>query len=342
MANRRWLLAKRPDGAVSEDCFAYEELARDEAGGAPGQVLLRIELLLCAPTIRNWISGERSSYYPTIELGEAVRAPALGRVVVSHNPDYPVGTRLLGFGAWQDELWIDPAQFNRVADGISSVDAMGIFGLNAMTAYFGLLEVGKPQPGEILLVSGAAGSVGSIVAQIGRIKGCRVIALCSGGDKAQWLRDECGITEVIDYKHEDVPARIDALAPDGIDVYYDNVGGPLLADVVKRMRPFGRIALCGQIATYDDGGDMLGPRMDMMRMIYGGITMRGFLARHFAAQFPQAVKDLAEWDRQGLLRHREDVRDGMANLPSTFRDLFKGANKGTLLARISDDQGNPL
>ncbi len=342
MRNRRWVLAKRPQAALSADCFRLEECDREGPGNGEGQVLVRNELLLCAPTIRNWLSGNRNSYYPTIEIGEPVLAPSLSRVILSHDPGIKVGTRLIGTGSWQDEEWVNPARYRQIPDSITSIDAMGIFGLNALTAYCGLLEIGKPKNSEVLLVSGASGSVGSVVSQIGRIKGCKVIGLCGGSDKVRWLREQCGIEHVIDYKSEDVTARIDAISPDGIDIYFDNVGGPLLADIAGRMRRFGRIVLCGQIATYDDGGDMLGPPLDMMRMIYGGIRMQGFLASHHSGSFPEAMTQLARWHAEGLIAHREDVRDGLNNLPETFLSLFSGSNQGTLLARIADADGGPI
>lgn len=342
MVNRCWVLAKRPQAALTLNCFRLEERRIDPLGGAAGQVLVRNTLLLCAPTIRNWLSGNRSSYYPVIEIGEPVLAPSLSRVIVSHDPAIKVGTRLIGTGSWQDEQWVDPRKYRQVPDEMASVDAMAIFGLNALTAYFGLLTIGQPKAGDVLLVSGASGSVGSVVAQIGRIKGCRVIGLCGGGDKARWLRDDCGIEHVIDYKSEDVAARIDEISPGGIDIYFDNVGGSLLAEIVRRMRHFGRIVLCGQIATYDGMGDMPGPPLDMMRMIYGGIRMQGFLASHHADHYPSALAQLAQWHGAGLIAHREDVRDGLVNLPATFLSLFNGSNHGTLLARIADEDGNIL
>jgi NADPH-dependent curcumin reductase CurA len=217
---------------------------------------------------------------------------------------------------------------------------LGILGMNALTAYFGVIEVGQPTPGETLLVTGAAGSVGSIAAQIGRIRGARVIGICGGSDKTRWLQDSCGIAEVIDYKAQDVGVALDALCPDGVDVFFDNVGGTMLRDVVRRMRRHGRVALCGQIATYDDAAD--NPPLDMMRIIYGAIRLQGFLVPDFAEQMPEALEQLSEWDRQGLLAHREDVRDGFKALPETFASLFSGSNNGTLIARIMDEEGRAI
>lgn len=341
MKNRQWTLAAHPTGPVSRDTFTWREAPVAESPPAPGQLLVQNELLLCAPTIRNWISGNRSSYHPTIDVGSPVIAPGVMRVVKSDNPDFPVGARLLGTGSWQDYQWVDPAWGYRVIpDEVGSVDALGVLGMNALTAYFGLLDVGQPKPGETLLVSGAAGSVGSVAAQIGRIVGARVVAICGGADKARWLREECRIEHVVDYKSGDMLAQLDAICPDGIDVYFDNVGGQMLTDVIARMRRNGRVALCGQIATYDDGG--ANPPLDMMRIIYGAIRLQGFLVPDYAARYPEATAQLAQWLAAGELAHREDVRDGLERLPETFASLFTGANNGTLIARVSDGAGNAL
>jgi NADPH-dependent curcumin reductase CurA len=341
MINRQWLLASRPEAAVEQRHFQLAESPMPQSPEADGKVLLRMEMLLCAPTIRNWISGNRSSYYPTVEIGQPILTPAVGRIIESNDDRFPVGARLVGSGSWQDYQWVDPDHGYRVVpEGIASVDALGILGMNALTAYFGIRDVGRPQPGEVLLVSGAAGSVGSVAAQIGRIMGARVMGICGGRDKALWLRESCGIPDVIDYKVEDVADRLDALCPDGIDVFFDNVGGMILRDVIARMRRHGRVALCGQIATYDAAAD--NPPLDMMRIIYGAIRLQGFLVSDYADRVSEALDDLIEWDRAGLLAHREDIRDGFDHLPDTFASLFKGSNSGTLIARIADAEGNPL
>lgn len=342
MANRQWLLVRRPDAAVTLDCFELR-VAPDRFGeGASGQVLVQWELLLCAPTIRNWISGQADSYHPVCALGEPVLAPGLGRVIASRHPDYPQGTRLFGGASWQDQQWVDPAAGYRVVPPeVTSVDAMGVLGINAITAWCGLLRIGQPRAGEVLLVSGAAGSVGSVVAQIGRIKGCEVVGIASG-EKLAWLRDACGIAKLIDYRREDVAGWLDALCPGGIDIYFDNVGGEILLAAAARMRPHGRIVLCGQIAAYNALGPVTAPPIDMMRLIYGGIRVEGFVARLYPEVFPQALADLAAWNAQGLIAHREDIRPGFAHLPEALLLLFSGANNGTLLARISDGNGQPI
>ena len=340
MANRQWLLARHPEGALTRDCFTLQSAPDRFGQGAAGEVLMQWELLLCAPTIRNWISGKADAWHPVSPLGGPVLAPAIGQIIESNHPDFSVGQRLFGAGSWQDQQWIDPAAgYSPIANDVSSVDAMGVYGINALTAWVGLIEVGQPQPGEVLLVSGAAGSVGSVVAQIGRIKGLRVIGIAGGRDKLAWLRDECGIDHLIDYKAEDVAARLDTLCPEGIDIYFDNVGGDILAAAAARLRQKGRIVQCGQIAAYDGGGPIVPPPLDMMRLIYGGVRIEGFLVSHHPKCIEPALADLAAWNGAGLLVHREDVRSGFDALPDTLALLFRGANQGTLLARISDGAG---
>lgn len=338
MINRQWLLAAHPRATVSPDCFSYREI---EAPARPSSsaVLVQTELLLCIPTIRTWIAGKSDGFHPAVGVGAPIPAPSVARIVESADPRWRVGDRVVGSGLWADFQWIEPSAGSHqlLARDTASVDALGIAGINALTAYFGLIEVGRPVAGETLLVSGAAGSVGSIAAQIGRIMGCRVVGLCGGSEKARWLSEVCRLDTVIDYRAGNVAERIAAACPDGIDIFYDNVGGALLSDVVARMRRHARIVLCGQIATYD--GREPNPPLDMMRIIYGSIRLQGFLTRDYADRFGEARERLLAWDREGLLAHREDVRDGFDQLPAVFAELFTGGNAGTLIVRVADDAG---
>jgi NADPH-dependent curcumin reductase CurA len=340
--NRRWSLAARPGDSVSPADFRKDS-SPIEPRPSQEAILLRHELIACAPTIRNWISGHPNSFWPTVEIGQPVLAPTASRIIRSDDPKWPVGARVLGLGSWQDMQWAPSGHgLRRVPDHISSRDAMGLFGMNALTAYFGLLVEGDPKPGQTLVVSGAAGSVGSMAAQIGRIFGCRVVGLCGSPEKARWLLEDCRIDAVINYAAEDVPRRLDELCPDGIDIVFDNVGGEFLHQALARTKRRGRILLCGQIATYDVADPMAGRPLDMMRIVYGGIRLQGFLVGDYAARFDEAIEKIGEWARQGLVVHRDDVRDGFDRLPETFASLFSGGNRGTLLARIADERGDPL
>ena len=336
--NRRWLLKQRPNGALKPTDFEMVEAELKDVDLNPDEILIQNMAFLCAPTMRNWMDPPGNSLYPSIPLGQPIMAPAAGLVVASATDDLPVGSRVLALSSWQDYAVVAGAGLRRptlLPDGVSYLEGLGRYGLNPMTAYFGLLEVGQPRAQETLVVSGAAGSTGSTVCQIGKIEGLRVIGIAGGKEKCGWLVDECGIDGVIDYKSENIADRLAALCPDGINIFFDNVGGDILQAAIDNMAPFGRVVLCGQIASYDDGESPEGPR-NMMRMVYGGIRMQGFLCGHYAARFPEAVAELKKWTTEGKLQYREDLRQGFENLPTSFADLFTGANKGTLLVQVDE------
>ncbi|MGR8921177.1 MAG: NADP-dependent oxidoreductase [Gammaproteobacteria bacterium] len=332
--NRQWLITRRPQGHVTPDDFTYREVdAPDPSDLADGEILIKNLVFLCAPTMRNWMDPPGNSLYPSMPLDAPVMATAAAQIVASKSPDWPVGSRVFTIAGWQDYQVVTPEAAMRLsplAPGLSCVDGIGRFGLNPLTAYFGLVDVGQPKAGETLVVSGAAGSTGSTVCQIGKIKDMRVVGIAGGPEKCGWLSDECGVDAVIDYKAEDVAERLAALCPDGIDIFYDNVGGEILQAAINNMAPFGRIVLCGQISSYDGGPQPEGPR-NMMRLVYGSIRMQGFLCGNYAARFPEGVAALRGWAEEGRLVHRVDLRDGFENLPRAFMSLFDGSNTGTLL-----------
>ncbi|MEQ8497354.1 MAG: NADP-dependent oxidoreductase [Gammaproteobacteria bacterium] len=336
--NRQWLLRARPQGHLRLEDFEYREQPAATAPLAEGEVRIRNVVFLCAPTMRNWMDPPGNSFYPSVPLGAPVMAPAVGRVVASNNPEFAVGDRVSSISSWQDFATVAATELRKptkLPDGVSFIDALGRFGLNPLTAYFGLLEVGQPQAGETLVVSGAAGSTGSTVCQIGKIKGLTVVGIAGGRDKCAWLTGECGIDAAIDYKHENVEARLAELCPTGVDVFFDNVGGDILQAAVNNMAPKGRIVLCGQISSYDADQQPEGPR-NMMRLIYGSIRMQGFLCGNYAAEFPRAVADLKAWHDAGKIVYREDLHVGFDQLPDAFMTLFRGANQGTLLVAIDE------
>ncbi len=336
--NRQWLLRARPSGHLRMDDFEYREVPMPSTPLAPGEMRVRNVVFLCAPTMRNWMDPPGNSFYPSIPLGQPVFAPSVGRVVESNNPDFKPGDRVFALSSWQDYTTVGGPTVRpptKLVDGISFIDAMGRYGLNPITAYFGLLDVGAAKAGETLVVSGAAGSTGSTAAQIGKLKGMTVVGIAGGAAKCAWLKDDCGLDGVIDYKSENVEARLAALCPKGIDVFYDNVGGDILQAAVNNMAPNGRIVLCGQISSYDTTEQAEGPR-NMMRLIYGSIRMQGFLCGTYAARFDEAVRDLAAWTQAGKIVYREDLHSGFDKLPSAFATLFSGSNQGTLLVAIDD------
>jgi NADPH-dependent curcumin reductase CurA len=338
MHNRQWLLARRPHGKTVPEDFTFAEEDYAPVPLQDGDILIRNVAFLCAPTIRNWMDAPGKSLFPSIPLGAPVRGPSAARVVASANPAFPVGSRICTISNWRDYDVVSPGKLlvRTIPDGYSFIDALGALGLNALTAYVGLHELAQPKAGETLLVSGAAGSVGSNVTQIGKIMGCKVIGLAGGKDKCAWLSDNGCVDACIDYKIEDVPARIVALCPDGVDIFFDNVGGTTLQAAIDNMARFGRIVLCGQISGYnsDDAEGRIG---NIMRLVYGGIRMQGFLASMYSHLFPQAMADLARWIATGQLRHREDVRIGLEALPFSLNAVFDGSNKGTMIVRVDDE-----
>jgi hypothetical protein len=325
----RWILERRPAGAYAPDLFRLEDEPPFEGDLADGEVEIETRLFLCAPTMRNWMDAPGPNLYPTVALGAPMLAPAGGRVVASRAAGLPVGTDVTCLGSWSQRLRLPAAVCVPVPAGRSLVDAMGRFGINPLTAWFGVNQIGKPKPGETLLVSGAAGSVGSIAVQLGRLAGARVVAIAGGPEKCDWLRREAGVDRAIDYRAGPIREAVAAACPDGVDVFFDNVGGETLDAAVDVINKHGRIVLCGQIAGYD-GAPMRGPA-NMMRLIYGSVVMTGFLVGDFAAAWETAIADLDAHYRTGAIVYRDDLRAGFEALPVHFGDLFRGANSGTLL-----------
>jgi NADPH-dependent curcumin reductase CurA len=272
-----------------------------------------------------------------------MRAPAVARVIDSVDPRFPVGSRVSVMSSWQDIATIDASAIavQTVPEGITAVEALGVYGLNTLTAYFGLLRVGDPKPGETLVVSGAAGATGSVAAQIGKIKGCHVVGIAGGPAKCLWLREECGLDAAIDYRAGDVEPQLRHLLPKGIDIFFDNVGGPILQAAIENMARFGRVVLCGQIAGYNTREPVEGPR-NMMRLIYGSIRMQGFLMGDYREQIPAAITQLRQWVAEGRLKIRTDVRSGFEDLPAVYGELFSGGNNGTLLVAIDKSEAESL
>jgi NADPH-dependent curcumin reductase CurA len=338
LPNRQWVLKRRPEGALTLDHFAYREVDIDLPQLTEGQVLVRNLVFNCAPTMRNWMNESGRSYRASVALGDAIVGPACAQVVSSADERFAVGSRLIGVSRWEDYSIVEPraaaTPVLSVPPEMSSTDALGLYGLNSLTAYFGLLRVGQPKPGETLVVSAAAGSVGSMVVQLGVIHGCRVIAIAGGQEKCTWLSSACGAHGAIDYKAEDVAQRLVELAPDGVNVFFDNVGGHMLQVLTDHMAVHGRIVLCGQVSAYDRDEPAPGPR-DMMRVVYGRLTIRGFVLGDFLAEAHAARAELMNWEAQGRIVRHEDVRSGFTHLPAAFLNLFAGANRGTLLVKVA-------
>ena len=334
--HRQWRIARRPDGRASVTDFAWREDPVPVPGA--GQVLVRNLYLSLDPTNRPWMWAQ-DTYLPAQSLGDVMRGLAIGRVEQSDNPAFPVGCHVSGLLGWQDYAVFGPgARVVRLPDdaSIPLTRHFGLFGHIGITAYFGVLDIGRAKAGETLLVSGAAGAVGSLAGQIGKITGCRVVGIAGTPEKCRWLVDELGFDVAIDYRREPVAERIDTLCPDGIDVYFDNVGGPLLETVIGRMKLRGRLALCGAISQYNKAGVAdfdPGPR-NLFELVARRLRMEGFLASDYAPRAREAIEALSKWHAEGRLKYRIHVIEGLEQAPAALDKLFDGTNEGKLIVRI--------
>ena len=332
MKNRQWLLARRPQGDIQDSDFNFVETDMPVPG--ENEVLLRNLVLSCDPTQRGWIAYD--TYLPAVKIGEVVRAAGAGRVVASNNPAYAVGDVLTGLTGWQDYLTLNPkGQLSKIPPGTPLELALSVLGLTGVTAYFGLLEIGRPVEGETVVVSGAAGATGSVVGQIAKIKGCRVIGIAGGAEKCGWLTGELGFDGAIDYKSENVGARLKELCPKGIDVFFDNVGGPILDAALARLALRGRVVLCGGIAGYNATEPQPGPKNYLNLVVQRG-RMEGFIVLDYMPRVGEAVGALAGWVQSGKIKNKVDVQHGLENAPATLRRLFEGRNEGKQLLRIAE------
>ncbi|MCU0686321.1 MAG: NADP-dependent oxidoreductase [Polyangiaceae bacterium] len=333
--NRRWLLAERPTGLVEDRNFRLSEEAVPETI-AEGEILVRNLYLSCDPTQRGWMA--RDTYLPAIGIGEVIRSFAAGRVEQSRSPDYAVGDLVSGVFGWQDYAVVRASGRSRptkLPKGVPVPLTLSALGMTGLTAYFGLLDVGKPVAGETVVVSGAAGATGSVVGQIARIKGCRAIGIAGGKDKCDWLVHEAKFDAAIDYKSENVSVRLRELCPKGIDVYFDNVGGELLDVALARLAMRGRIVICGAISQYNESETPPGPKNYMNLLVQRG-RMEGFLVLDYLDRAGEAFGDLAKWVSSGEIVDRVDVQEGFENAPSALRRLFLGQNVGKQLVKIAD------
>jgi NADPH-dependent curcumin reductase CurA len=291
-------------------------------------------MLSCDPTQRGWIA--RDTYLPAVKIGEVVRSGGVGRIETSNNPDFKVGDIVSGLVGWQDYVAMNPkGQLNKLPPGAPLEMAMSVLGLTGITAYFGLIDVGRPVAGETVVVSGAAGATGSVVGQIAKIKGCRAIGVAGGAEKCRWLTDEAGFDAAVDYKSEDVQARLKELCPQGIDIFFDNVGGDILDAALARLAMRGRVVICGAIANYNATDPPPGPK-NYLSLITRRGRMEGFLVFDYLSRAAEAIGALAGWVQAGKLKYKVDVQQGLENAPATLRRLFEGRNDGKQLLRVAE------
>jgi len=334
--NRQWLLAKRPHGFVTKDNFEYTESPIPDPDD--GQVLVRNLLLSFDPTQRGWME-ERESYLPPVKIGEPMRAGSIGQVVESKNSGFDKGDLVQTTGGWQDFLVIEPGEgvmgLSKVPDGVAPELMLSALGVTGLTAYFGLLNLGKPRAGETLLVSGAAGATGSVAGQIGKIRGCRVVGIAGGPDKCKWLINEAGFDEVIDYKNENVDSRIAETCPNKVDIFFDNVGGAILEATLNHINMNARVILCGGISNYNATEPVPGPS-NLMNLVIMRARMEGFIVIDYMHQAGEAMTELTKWIKGGDLKYQVDVQEGFENIPDTLNRLFTGQNLGKQLLKIAD------
>lgn len=335
--NKQWLLRERPVGMVGPEHFELVESPLPSPDLDTGQVLVKTLMLGFDPAMRGWLEDVRS-YLPPVAINEPMRASGVGQVVASRNPDLPEGALVQGLLNWQEYSIGDPQGImppNKMPEGVEPAMALSVFGTTSLTAYFGLLDVGQPKAGDTVLVSGAAGATGSVVAQIARLKGCKVVGIAGGEEKCSWLRDACRIDSVIDYKSENINERLAAICPDGIDVFFDNVGGDTLETGINHMADFGRIVLCGAISQYNDETPQPGP-CNLMILVARRIRMQGFIVIDYLDRAEEAFGELANWVMAGDIAWREDIQEGFENIPATLQRLFDGRNQGKQLLKLAD------
>jgi len=308
----------------------------DEAAPSPadGQFLVKVSYISVDPAMRTWMNAGRS-YVPPVEIGEVMRAGGIGRVIETRHPDFAVGDEVYGVFGVQRYALSDGRDVTAVDTTLAAAPVhLGALGISGLTAYFGLLDVGRPQPGQTVVVSGAAGSVGSIAGQIARIKGCKAIGIAGGHDKCSWLVEELGFDAAIDYKAGDLRTQLKTHAPNGIDIFFDNVGGRTLEAGLARLARGARIVICGAVSQYNAAEELRGPA-NYMQLLVARASMTGFVIFDYADRYGEAVVHLAGWLRSGELQSREQVVHGdVGDFPDTLLALFGGQNTGKLVLAL--------
>lgn len=330
--NRRVILSSRPKGVPQAKHFSIDEAPVPDL--AEGEFLIRNEYWSADPAQRGW-ANDAPNYLPPVALGDPMRGFAVGKVVESRNPDYAVGEAVTGMFGWQTHAVSNGENVDRK---VTETDlplslALGVLGLNGITAYFCLLEVCAPKAGDTVVVSTAAGAVGSAVGQIAKIKGCRTVGITGSDEKAELCRKRFGYDVAINYKSENVAKAVKAACPDGVDCYFDNTSGPISDAVMANLARGARIAICGTAAIQDWDPIPQGPRVHR-QLLVARARMQGFIAFDYQARFPEALSQLAEWVREGKLSYNEHVLDGLAAAPGAIAMLYRGENTGKLVIRV--------
>lgn len=334
MKNKQLILKKRPTGFPEADTWSLESTLVPIL--KEGEILIRNHYISLDPAMRGWLNDTKS-YIPPVALGDVMRAGSVGEVIQANNhPNYQAGDYLSGWGGVQQYTVTDGQGYFKVDPTIVPLPLyIGTLGMPGMTAYFGILEVGKIKEGETVLVSGAAGAVGSLVGQIAKIKGCRVVGIAGGPQKCDYIIRELGFDDAIDYKNEAVYKGIKRACPKGIDVYFDNVGGEILDAALTRLRMHARIVICGAISQYNNT-DIKGPS-NYLSLLVNRATMQGMVVMDYAKDYKKAAMEMGGWLMEGKLKSREDIYEGIEHFYDTFKRLFTGEKMGKLVLKVLED-----
>ncbi len=333
--NKQLRFVKRPTERAGAD--TWELVSQPVPEPKEGEVLIRTHYVSLDPAMRGWMN-DRKSYVEPMPLGSVMRAYGVGQVVASQNhPKFSVGDYLVGVGGVQQYVVTDGRGFLKVDPQLAPLPTyLGALGMTGLTAYFGMLEVGKIRPGDTVLISGAAGAVGSVAGQIAKIKGCRVIGIAGGPDKCKYLTDELAFDGAIDYKKENLATRLKELAPEGIDVFFDNVGGDQLEIALGRLRLHARVVICGAISQYNTSAPPKGPA-NYLSLLVNRASMTGMIVFDWAGRYKEAMQELAGWLAAGKLKSRDSVYEGIENFAQTFDRLFTGEKQGKLVLKVLEE-----
>ncbi|EQA36303.1 oxidoreductase, zinc-binding dehydrogenase family protein [Leptospira inadai serovar Lyme str. 10] len=334
MINHQYRLAARPVGLPKQTDWTYTE--EPTRSPSDGEILVKILYISLDPAMRGWMNDVKS-YVPPVRIGEVMRAGAIGKIIESKHPDFKIGEYVYGIFGVQEYAVSNGKGVTKVDPSLAPLPTyLGTLGMPGMTAYFGLLDVGKAKSEDVVVVSGAAGAVGMLVGQIAKIKGCRVIGIAGGSDKCKYIVDELGFDAAIDYKSEDVKKSLRKHCLKGIDVYFDNVGGEILDAAMTRLAKHARIVICGAISQYNNTEAPQGPR-NYMALLVSRARMEGFVVFDYEDRYAEAIREMSGWMAEEKLKSREDIVKGLSTFPETLLQLFKGGNTGKLVLEVASD-----
>jgi NADPH-dependent curcumin reductase CurA len=332
--NHQFRLSARPAGIPghADWTLTREPIPQPESG----EILVKILYVSIDPAMRGWMNEGRS-YIPPVGIGEVMRAGVIGKVLDSRNPAFAIGDLVSGMLGVQEYARSNGSGLVKVDPVVASLPVhLGALGMTGMTAYFGLLDIGRPEPGQTVVVSAAAGAVGSVAGQIAKIRGCRAVGIAGGSEKCRYIVDELGFDAAVDYKHEDVRTALRRHCPDGVDVYFDNVGGDILDAALASLARNARVVLCGAISQYNSTTGINGPSNYLSLLVNRG-SMRGFLVFDYAARYPEAMRALSGWLAEGKLKSKEEIVEGLDKFPDALMKLFSGDHRGKLVLKVAGD-----